>query len=432
MTGYSHRMRRFGFTGLSLFFFIVSVGQAQPTFHREISRIMQAKCQMCHRPNDIAPFSLLTYENAQIWAEDISRVVSQKIMPPWKPVEGYGEFKDSYNLSEDERNTIVAWVAAGAPEGDAADAPEPRVPTGEWQLGQHDMIVEMKEAFTPPRGRDVYRCFVVTNPLDEPLYVSAVDVLPGNRQIVHHVIMFIDERGEAQKMDDAEEGPGYTCFGGPGFDLSLSSMLGAWAPGTLPKKLPEGVAVQIPKGGRLVMQVHYFPFGRTGEDITKVGLYTTKEKVERRIFYVPILNQTFRIPAGAADHEVRAEFPVPILLDAKLYQIGPHMHQIGTKIKVEYALPGRDMLPLIFIDKWDFNWQGFYNFKESIPLPAFTRLRVTCTYDNSEGNPRNPNNPLKDIRWGEGTEDEMCLAFVGVTFDRENLLPFDANRTKVR
>jgi hypothetical protein len=108
------------------------------------------------------------------------------------------------------------------------------------------------------------------------------------------------------------------------------------------------------------------------------------------------------------------------------------MHQIGKKIKVEYQTPGKEMLPLIFIDDWDFNWQGFYNYKEKISLPAFTRLRVTCTYDNSEANPRNPNNPLKEIRWGEGTQDEMCIAFMGVTFDRENLLPFDANRTKLQ
>ncbi len=401
---------------------LLSVAQAQPTYSREVSRIIQEKCQICHRPNDIAPFTLMNFQDAQTWAEDIKRVVEEKIMPPWKPVAGHGEFRDSYALSDEERQAIVSWVNAGSPEGDAADLPEPRVQTGEWQLGPPNQILEMKETYTPPRGRDVYRCFVVSNPFDDAAYVSAVDVLPGSRQIVHHVILYIDEKNQAQALDEKEEGPGYTCFGGPGFDISISSMLGGWAPGTLPRHLPDGIAVQIPKGARLVMQVHYYPVGRTAEDQTRVGLYFSQSSARKRLVYFPVLNQRFEIPAGNANYEVKANFVIPPLFDSNIVQIFPHMHVLGRQIKVEYQIPRSETKPLVYIDNWDFNWQGFYTYKQIDTVPAFTDIRLSCVFDNSTNNPRNPSNPVKPVRWGEGTEDEMCLAFIGVTLERENLI----------
>lgn len=401
---------------------LTATAHAQPTYSREVARIFQQKCQLCHRPNDIAPFALMNYQDASAWAVDIKRVVSERTMPPWKPVEGYGEFRDSYALSSDERQIIIQWVDAGAPEGDPADLPEPATSTSEWRLGDPDLILQMAEPFTPPRGRDLYRCFIVSNPFDAPAYVSAVDVLPGNRQVVHHVIIFIDETGQAEALDAKEDGPGYTCFGGPGFEISISSMLGGWAPGTLPRHLPDGIAVQIPKGGKLVMQVHYSAIGRTSEDQTKVGLYFSKKDVERRLFYVPVVDTRFEIPPGNAHYEVKTSFTVPPLLDAKLIQIFPHMHLLGRQIKVDVRPPAKDLQPLIYIDNWDFNWQGFYTYKEPVALPAFSNIQLSCIFDNSEGNPRNPNNPLKAVRWGERTEDEMCIAFLGVTLDRENLL----------
>lgn len=405
-------------------FTIVSAANAQPTYSKEVSRILQEKCQICHSPNNIAPFALTSFEEAQTWAEDIRRVVSEKIMPPWKPVAGHGEFRESYSMSDEERQTIVSWVNAGSPEGDPADLPEPRVQTSEWPLGEPDMVVQMAEPYTPARGKDVYRCFIVSNPFDETAYVKAVDVIPGDRRIVHHVILYIDETSTAGKLDDQEEGPGYTCFGGPGFDISFSSMLGGWAPGTVPRPLPEGIAIQIPKKGRLVMQVHYYPVGRTGEDTTRVGIYFSKDPVERRLYYIPIVNDKFEIPPGNANYEVTQNETVPFLLAAKIVQIFPHMHKLGRQIRVDAQAPGQEKKPLIYINDWDFNWQGFYNYKEPVPVPGGTRLNMSCIFDNSDLNPNNPNNPLKPVRWGEGTDDEMCITFLGVTLDLENLLPF--------
>ncbi|MBL8214925.1 MAG: hypothetical protein JNK87_29665 [Bryobacterales bacterium] len=415
---------------IAIFLIIVGVlggdrASAQPTYSREVSRIVAEKCQICHRPNDIAPFSLLSYEDAQTWAEDIKRVVSERIMPPWKPVEGHGEFRDSYALSEEQRQTLIQWADAGAPLGDPAELPEVTAPTGEWQLGDPDMVVTMPESYTPPRGKDDYRCFVVSNPFDEPMYVKTADVIPGNRRIVHHVILYLDTRGQGAKLDEAEPGPGYTCFGGPGVDLDINAAVAGWAPGSAPKRLPDGIAVQIPKGAQVIMQVHYYARGVTAEDQTRVGLYFAKERIERRLFYVPVLNTRFTIPPGNAIYPVTANFPIPPLLDARAIQIFPHMHLLGRQIIVEYTEPRQTTpKPLIRIDDWDFNWQGFYNFKDPVPLPALSNIRLRCTFDNSEGNPRNPSNPLKPVGWGEGTEDEMCVAFLGVVFERENLLPF--------
>lgn len=397
------------------------LGQAQPTYSREVSRIFNQKCTQCHRPNDIAPFSLMAYDDAKTWAEDINRVVTERIMPPWKPVPGHGEFEGNYALTEEERRTIQDWVMAGAAEGDAADLPEAAAPTGEWRLGDPELVLQPQAAFSPRRGQDVYRCFVVTNPFDETRYVTAMDVLPGNRQVVHHVILFIDEKNQSPAMDAKEDGEGYTCFGGPGFDVTINSAVGGWAPGSAPRHLPPGLAVQVPKGARLVMQVHYSA-KIVAEDTTRVGLYFAKTQPEKLVRYVPVLNTSFRIPPGAARHEVTARFPIPPGLDGQIIQIFPHMHLLGKEIKVEMTPLAKETVPLLYIDNWDFNWQGFYNYKQSVRMPSLSTLKITCVFDNSAENPRNPSNPLKEVRWGEETQDEMCLAFLGVTFDNENLL----------
>jgi Predicted membrane protein len=317
---------------------------ADPTFSRDVSRIMQAKCQQCHRPNDIAPFSLMSFSDASTYAEDIQRVVSQKIMPPWKPVAGHGEFKNNYGLTSEERQTILDWVAAGAPEGDAGDMPDPLPLTGEWQLGDPDLVLQMPEVYDVPRQRDIYRCFVIPTGLDADKFVTAVQVLPGNKQIVHHVLLFLDSTGQSEKLDAAEDGPGYTCYGGPGIDgsqggaasiLDLVSGLGGWVPGTRIQPLPEGIGIGLPKNAKIVMQVHYFPNGRPGPDQTKIGLYFSKTAVKQRLRYIPVVNTTFKIQPGESAKEVKQTFRIPFLFDAKAYQIAPHMHLLGRKIQVE-------------------------------------------------------------------------------------------------
>ena len=416
------------------------LANGQPTYTQEVSRIMLAKCQLCHRPNDVAPFPLMSYSDASTWAADIKRVVTERKMPPWKPLPGHGDFQDNFGLTDDERITLVQWVDAGAPEGDPAFLPEPRPETGEWHLGEPDHVVQMPEPYAVPRRKDTYRCFVIPTGLTEDKFLSAAQVLPGNKQVVHHVILFLDTTGQAEKLDEKDPDPGYECFGGPGIDigaggltaiLDLSAGLGGWVPGVRTQHLPEGVGLFLPQKAKIVMQVHYYPAGRPGPDQTRVGLYYSKAPVERRMRYIPVVNTTFAIPPGAPDHEVRAALPVAPLLDAHLIQIVPHMHLLGRKISVVAERRGVET-SLIRVDDWDFNWQGFYTYTEPIALPSLTTVRLTCHFDNSTENPRNPHNPLTTVRWGEGTEDEMCLVFLGVTFDRENLLPFNERQDRSR
>jgi hypothetical protein len=410
-----------------LLLFLISSASAQVTYSREVSRIIQQKCRQCHRPNDIAPFALTSYEDAVSRSRSIRNAVEHRIMPPWKPVAG--EFRDSLALTEEERSTILAWIDADAPAGDPADLPESIENTGEWALGEPDLVLNMPEPYRPPGDvSDTYRCFVLPSGLTEDKFVSAVDVLPGNRQIVHHVLLFIDATGRGEEFDQAEEGPGYTCFGGPRTPLSIGSGLGGWVPGTRARHLPEGVGIEVPRGARVIMQVHYNSHAghsqeagesHSHDDQTRVGIYFSREKVRKHLLYLPIVNTWFEIPPGAADYEVRAT--LPIFFPAKAILVAPHMHLLGRQIKLDLEEFGGSVTPLVYIDDWDFHWQGFYTYQEPVPLRFGSRVRLSCRFDNSANNFRNPNNPPQPVRWGEGTADEMCLAFLGVTFDFERI-----------
>ena len=406
---------------------------AQPNYTRDISRIFQAKCQQCHREGDIAPFALDSYDAAKDWSEDIKRVVNAGIMPPWKPVAGHGQFRGDFSLTADEKIQINLWIDGGLEKGDDADMPPPVEAKSEWVNGEPDFIVQMKEEFVPPRTKDVYRCFVLPTDFNETRWIKATDILPGDRRSVHHVILFLDSSGQAEKLDAAEDGPGYSCYGGPKTPIDFTDLLtgsvtlGGWAPGTRPAPLPEGIAMELPPHTRIVMQVHYYTRGGSRPDLTRAGLYFAKEKVTKKLRFIPVVPLDSRlridmtIPAGADNHAIKSTYLIPPLFDSHVVNIFPHMHLLGTQIKMELLPTSGDPKPLIFIDKWDFNWQGTYTFVEPVAAPAFNRLQLTCTYNNSDSNPRNPNNPLNTVTWGEGTEDEMCLGFVGLTFDRERL-----------
>ena len=430
------RVRPLFFSACMLGF--AAVACAQPTFSNEIVRIMQAKCQQCHHPNDIAPFSLLTYDDASNWADDIRRVVNDKIMPPWKPVPGHGDFKGAYGLTDDERAAIIAWVDAGAPQGDVSAMPDPLPDTGEWQLGYPDLVLQMPQMFDVPRAQDTYRCFVIPTGLDADTYINAVQVLPGNKKIVHHVILYLDTSGAADQLDGKDGTTGYPCWGGPGFDINANSLeailqgsftLGGWVPGSRITPLPDDVGLFLPKTARIVMQVHYFPAGRPGPDQTKLGLYFSKKPVDKRLRFFPLVNTSFKLEPGNADKLVTASVAVPLAAHAVI--MAPHMHLLGRQIQVEYKKIGQDWQDLILINDWDFNWQGFYLYNDPVALPPFASVRLSCHFDNSENNPKNPNSPLKTVTWGEGTQDEMCLAFMGVTFDVEHLTS-NFNRNPLR
>jgi hypothetical protein len=396
--------------------------QGEPvTWSNQVSRLVQDHCQGCHRTGEVGQFSLASYADARRRRDRILKMVESREMPPWKPVPGFGEFVGSRRLADRDVELIRAWVAAGAPEGDPRDLPTPRRFPDTWSQGTPDAVLTPAEAYEVPSGdRDVYRCFVIPTTFPEDRYLSAVEFVPGNRKVVHHVLTFVDTQGRAEALDRAEPGPGYTCFGGAGFRPQGS--IGGWAPGSPPTVMPDGVGMLLPAGAHVVVQVHYH--NRTGApqtDRTRVGLHFAKTEVDKRFRSVPILNQGFVIPAGAERHEVRASWTVPPTWNIHATGVFPHMHLLGREMKVTATRPDGSVVPLIRIDDWDFHWQGGYDYVRPVPLPGGTRVDVVAVYDNSSANRRNPNKPPKDVGWGEGTADEMCIAFLRVTVDAEHL-----------
>lgn len=417
--------------------------QANPTFSKEVVRILQKNCQTCHHPGDIAPFSMMTFQETRPWAKAIREAVLVRKMPPWKPAPGCGEFRDARGLTQDEINTIVAWVDGGSPEGNPADLPvATEFPDG-WPLGAPDFVAAPNEDFTPPQGQDTYRCFSVpVSALRGDRFIQGFDVRPGNRKIVHHVIAYPDPGGKSAALDDAEAGPGYTCFGGPGFDVSTSVadilagksyMLGGWAPGARGYFAPEGAGINMPGSAndRVVIQVHYHPTGEAETDRTSVGFYFAKVPVQKNLLLLPLVNDRFSIPAGAKGYEVSYTFDVPALLSGKILGVAPHMHLLGKQIKVELTRPNEPAQCLINVPSWDFNWQGSYLYQSPIAVPGGSSLKLTCTFDNSADNPLNPNNPPIAVKWGDRTTDEMALAFVAFTIDLFSVTPSTPQLTDV-
>lgn len=395
---------------------------AGPTYSKEVSRIFQAHCDTCHHPGSIAPFSLMTWADAQPHAAMIKLMTSTRQMPPWKPAPDCGEFADTRTISQDEIDTIARWVNSGAPEGDPGDLPPPLDFSSGWTLGQPDLALSYPQAYTPPAGGDIYRCLPLPTNLTGDQYVSAIDIHPGDRKTVHHVIAFIDTSGQSQNLDDADPAPGYTCFGGPGFLItdSATAMLGGWVPGSVATRFPEEVAMSLPASSRVVLQVHYHVHdGAPSPDTTEIGIYFAKKKPQKLLRVLPLMNTTFTVPPNSSDYKVTASFTAP--LGVHLWAIAPHMHLLGRTMKVDAILPIGQTQCLINITDWDFNWQGLYRFKEPVAIPALTFFSLEASYDNSSNNPRNPNSPPKAVSWGEQTTDEMCIAFIGFTLDFENL-----------
>lgn len=390
--------------------------KAPVTFNNQIIRIFQQNCQVCHHPGDIGPFSMMNYRDVLPYARAIKRETQERRMPPWKPAPGYGEFQGERRLTQAQIDLIVRWVDSGAPEGDPRDLPPTLEFSEKWTLGTPDLVLEPEADFTvPAEGKDIYRCFSIPTGLLENRFVAGVEVRPGARSLVHHVILFQDSLGLSARLRADDSQPGYSCFGGPGFPAT--GALGAWAPGNRPQMLPDGVGIRTTPGSRVVMQVHYHPNGTAQLDRTRFGIFFARGPVRRDYLFVPLFNDRFVIPAGDPNHTVTASLVIPPLVNGRAISITPHMHLLGRQIRVEAIYPDRTRRPLILIDDWDFNWQDTYFFRESVPLPSLTRLELTAVYDNSSNNPRNPNDPPRELRWGEQTTDEMCLAIIGAVLE---------------
>ena len=377
---------------------------AQPTWSRDVLPIVQQRCQGCHTTGGIAPFSLESYEEAAPHAAAIASFVESRTMPPWKADDACQPLKNSRRLSDAELSVIVAWARGGAPEGDPAQATAN--PTSLPSLPWVDAELSMSSAYTPSAARsDDYRCFVIDPKLPGERDLIGYDIVPGQRSLVHHVLLYGVERAEAERLDAAEPGPGYTCFGGPGSEGALGTVYGAWVPGTSATRYPEGTGITMTTDNVIVMQIHYNTSHGDGSaptiapDLTTIKLQLAKDRVLKPAIIFPIADLNFTIPPRTSNFTTSVSFPFPAA--AMLYGMGPHMHTRGRKITAT-----ADNTCLVNVPAWDFNWQQLYQFTTPLALKPGVRLRLTCTWDNASD---------KVVRWGESTDDEMCLNYFYLT-----------------
>ncbi|WP_165251935.1 AhpC/TSA family protein [Paludisphaera soli] len=388
-----------------------------PTYTQDVEPILRRSCRDCHRPGEAAPFPLLTFAQAARRSRDLAEVTASRFMPPWKPTSGFGPPPlHDRTLLPDEVATLRAWADAGAPEGPpvAPQPPEP-APPGEWALGTPDLILEMPEPFEiPAAGGDVYRCFVLPTDLPEARWITAIEVKPGNPRVVHHTFAYIDVRGLGRSRDEADEGPGYMCFSGFTGD-SIFGALGGWTPGNEPHFFGEGVGQNLPMGADVVLQVHYHPVGKVERDRTRLGIHFARKPVKKALQWVSACADPaeFVLPADDSDVGWKAELKIP--MDVDLHAMTPHMHMLGRTMEARVETPDGRSRPLIRIEDWDFNRQDTYFLREPLRIPEGSTVHLQARYDNSSANPRNPSRPPREVRWGEGTNDDMMILFLGLT-----------------
>ncbi|HVO96579.1 MAG TPA: hypothetical protein VMT15_00855 [Bryobacteraceae bacterium] len=378
---------------------LVPCASAAPTFFRDVLPILQNRCQECHRPGEIAPMPLETYEQARPWAKAIREQVRTRRMPPWPADPCCGHFSNDRSLTPLEIETLANWAEAGAARGDSGDAPPKRSWPDGWNLPSHDLELSMPKPFPiPASGAVEYQYFPIPTGFREDRWVQAVEVRPANPSVVHHIVAYIRE-------------PGSTWTHGP----TKNDILAVYAPGTTPDAWPDGMAKLIPAGADVVLEIHYTPTGKPASDQTKVALRFAPKKPEKRVLTLQLNNDHFRIPAGDRHFEITAWGSIPN--DALLLSLFPHMHLRGKSFT--YALiDDRDVRTLLNIPKYDFYWQLSYRFETPIPLKKGMRLQCWAVYDNSPNNPRNPD-PSADVTYGQQSWEEMMVGFFDVAVDAD-------------
>jgi cytochrome c553 len=399
----------------------------QVTYAEHVAPILNNNCVKCHRTGENAPFSLEGYANAKRYSDMIALATSKKRMPPWKVLPGDVDFRDDAHLSDEAIATLATWAEAGAPRGDSSKEPAtPKFQSG-WANGTPDMIWEMPYEHTlSAEGDDEYWNFVYSPKITEPTWISGIDVQPGNKNIVHHVIVFLDEKGQGKKLAQGSRGDGklgYRSSGG-GVGFNPDGALGGWAPGAHGHLLPSDAGFLLKPGTDVIIQLHYNKSGKPEKDKTQIAVYTNKSKPQHSVELAFIPNPLIAIKPGLANQKFTQNLPLPAQVGGKkvnfrFYNLMPHMHLLGKEMKATAVLPNGSEKTLIDLKDWDFNWQLIYTPVKPIDLPGGTKIRIEAVYDNSTDNPFQPNDPPKWVRWGEETDDEMMLLVAAFTMIQE-------------
>ncbi|MFN3150054.1 redoxin domain-containing protein [Bremerella sp.] len=387
---------------------------SEVTYSNQIARIFQKRCVECHRESQIAPFALTDYDEVVGWAEMIAEVVEDQRMPPWHADPKYGHFSNDRHLTKEEKETILKWVEAGAPEGDAKQLPEPVKYVEGWTLPEKpELILNITEApyQVPAEGEVKYKYFVTDPGFTEDKWIKGAELKAGNLQVVHHILCFALPPG----ADGRELGGGARGF------------LVGYVPGKIARNYPEGMAKRIPAGSRLVFQMHYTPIGSPQEDQSQIGFtFMDPKDVKYEVKTTSAVNHRLAIPPGNNNFKVEAKSDVSPNDDTMLLSFMPHMHLRGKAFRYVGVSPDGQEEILIDIPAYDFNWQTAYELAEPKKMPKGSYVRAIAHYDNSEENLFNPD-PTKTVRWGDQTWDEMMIGYfdVAVPVDPKTLAKKD-------
>jgi len=370
-----------------------------PDYTSQVAPLLRENCVECHRSGGIGPWSMSSYRKVTNYTDMIEETLLTRRMPPWDPHPDYGDFIESHSLNREETQTLLQWVKAGAPRGEGEDPlTKPLPPLAKWRLGEPDAILRLPEVQqVAATGIEPYRHLVVENPFDKDVWLKALDINPGNRAVVHHVILYVNWPG-APKGD------------------SKGVFFVGWAPGASALEYPDGVAKRLPANAKLTIEMHYTTNGEAQTDQSEIALYLADGPEPRIAETRSAINVDLDIPPGLEDarHVATYSFKNP----ATIYGLFPHMHFRGKWMRYELLLPNGKRETLLHVPRYDFNWQFSYYLKEPRHVPAGSWLMVTGSFDNSVSNPANPD-PTKRVLFGQQSWDEMFIGFFEAADDPE-------------
>ena len=396
------------------------------TFHRDVVPVLQKHCQTCHRPGEATPMSLLTYQETRPWAQAIREATLLGKMPPWDAEPGVGKkFSNERRLEQAEIEVLRTWADQGAPEGDAADAPQPLEFVEGWIMGEPDKVWRLPEAYeVPASGTIEYTYYIIPNAFPEDTWIEASEVRPDARSVVHHIIAYA-RPPESTWLNGYEPGQFFVPVDRKKKEqrppnLSPSQWrrwVAGYAPGVRPETYGPGLAKLIPAGSDLIFELHYTTSGAELRDRSSVGIRIARQPPERRLVWGAALNAGFKIPPNVANHRVDAA--IEFTEEVTLLSLTPHMHLRGKSFEYRAVYPTGESEILARIPDYDFNWQITYKLEKPIPIPKGTRIEATALFDNSPNNPANPD-PSKEVGWGDQSWEEMMIGFFSLAVDMDH------------
>lgn len=403
---------------VSLLFIQISTFAQTATWNGGVGQIIYNNCANCHHEGGIGPFNLMSYEDALSYSSSIKSHTVDRHMPPWKADPNYTHFVGERRLSDTQVNLISAWVDAGSPLGTGVSPIPPTIKTGS-QLNRLDQSA-LAPKYTVQKMEDDYRTFVMPTTHSSLKYINAVEFIPSNAGIVHHIILYHDPSTYSRNLDSLDPGPGYESSG-TGAASPNAKLIGLWTPGAGIFYLPDNMGYELPVGTDLVLEIHYAPNSNSKSDSTTVNLkYTSTNpvrvvKMDMPLYHFPpVLQQPALVIPANTIKDFNQRTISSNSLDLSVVGIFPHMHLIGKSYTI-FSTKGTDTTKLINIPDWDFHWQGFYTFQKLIKIPRQSLILSKATYDNTSSNPRNPSNPPITVSAGENTKDEMMVAFIAYT-----------------